>query len=65
MDPELAALRAAEAVALYLQMSPQDLQRLRVAFEADLRDATRPETIAFCRNRLALIEAVLCGHGNG
>jgi hypothetical protein len=39
--------------ALYASMATKELERLRAAFEADVRNGN--ETIAFCEGRLVLI----------
>lgn len=45
--------------ALYETMSSASLRDLRKAFEMDAAAATSDETVAFGRNRIALIDSVL------
>jgi hypothetical protein len=47
------------AAELYESMSDEFLLEMRLAFELDLRDAVRPESIAFCVGRIALIDAII------
>lgn len=50
---------AREAYVLFESMRTPELLDLQVAHQADLMDATKPESIAFGAGRLALIAAVL------
>jgi hypothetical protein len=55
---------AEAAHALFEQMGTRELTRLRQAFTLDLADADKPEGIAFCAGRLALLTAVLARRGD-
>ena len=49
----------AATAALYAGMSTDELKQLKTAFEIDRPNVVRPESIAFCDGRLALIAAEL------
>lgn len=47
------------AAAVYRTLSDAQLQMLRLALTLDASETTRPDTLAFCNGRLALIDAEL------